>query len=377
MVVSRPLLEVENLTTRFHTAEGVVSAVDGISYTVDAGEVVGIVGESGSGKSVSVRSVLRLIEEPGRIEAGRVYWKGEDVLEMDNAQLRRIRGDEIAAVFQDPMEALDPAYTVGAQIVEAIRAHEDVPKAAARERAIGLLREVGIPNPEENVDAYPHEYSGGMAQRATIAIGLAGEPDLLVADEPTTGLDVTIQAQLIDLLRDLGERRGMAVVMITHDLGVVAELCERVIVMYAGRIAEQGPLDRVLNSPRHPYTRLFLDSVPRLDNPEALSPIGGSPPNLSDPPSGCRFRTRCPDAAPACARRRPPDVAFAPDHRAACYLHTEEYDGEPGETTVPQAPDEGRVLDRPARSADVSAADSGTADPIDRSDPGRTDGGPQ
>jgi len=373
--VSRPLLEVENLTTRFHTAEGVVSAVDDVSYTVDAGEVVGIVGESGSGKSVSVRSVLRLIEEPGRIESGRVYWKGEDVLGMDDAALRRIRGDEIAAVFQDPMEALDPAYTVGAQIVEAIRAHEDVSKAAARERAVGLLREVGIPTPEENVDAYPHEYSGGMAQRATIAIALAGEPDLLVADEPTTGLDVTIQAQLIDLLRELGEERRLAVVMITHDLGVVAELCERVIVMYAGRIAEQGPLDRVLESPRHPYTRLFLDSVPRLDNPGALSPIGGSPPNLSDPPSGCRFRDRCPDAAPVCARRRPPDVAFGPDHRAACYLHTDAYDGDRDDPTVPPAPDEGRVLDRPAREGDGGAAAPGAAGPADATDPGRTDGG--
>ena len=320
-----PLLEVEDLTTQFHTSDGVVSAVDGISYSVEAGETVGIVGESGSGKSVSVRSIVRLIESPGRIENGVVRWKGQNVLEMSDAELRRVRGDEIAMIFQEPREALDPAYTVGYQIVEAIRAHEEISKSAARERAVELLAEVGIPNPGEAVDRYPHEYSGGMAQRALIAMALACEPDLLIADEPTTGLDVTIQAQVIDLFERLQRDRDMALVMITHDLGVVSELCERVIVMYAGRIAETGPLNRVIDDPKHPYTRTFLRSVPRMDNPGALDPIEGTPPNLADPPSGCRFHPRCPDAKPLCQDARPPDITFDDDRIAACYVHTEEY----------------------------------------------------
>ncbi len=323
--MAEPLLEVENLTTQFHTDEGTVSAVDGISYTVDPGEIVGIVGESGSGKSVSVRSVVRLIDSPGRIEGGHVYWKGTDILRMDADELRSLRGDEIAMVFQDPREALDPAQTVGAQIIEAVRAHRDVTKREGRDRAIELLTEVGIANPSEAISQYPHEYSGGMAQRALIAMALASEPDLLIADEPTTGLDVTIQAQLLDLLRELQQRRDMAIVMISHDLGVVSELCETLIVMYAGRIAEQGAIEEVLVSPKHPYTRLFFESVPRVDNPDALEPIAGSPPNLASPPSGCRFRDRCPEAKPLCAHDRPPEVEFGNGHRAACFASTEEY----------------------------------------------------
>ena len=330
--MSDPLLEVENLTTRFHTDEGTVSAVDDISYTVETGDIVGIVGESGSGKSVSVRSLVRLIDAPGVIEAGRVHWKGQDVLQMNAEELRTLRGNEIAMVFQDPREALDPAQTVGAQIVEAIRAHRDLSRRRARERAIELITEVGIAGPEEAIDDYPHEYSGGMAQRALVAMALASEPDLLIADEPTTGLDVTIQAQILDLLRDLQAERDMAIVMISHDLGVISELCERLIVMYAGRIAEQGMLDDVLSDPKHPYTQLFLESVPRIDNPGDLTPIEGSPPNLADPPSGCRFRDRCPNAKPICAHDRPPEIEFDRGHRAACYAYTEAYrasDAEP------------------------------------------------
>lgn len=320
-----PLLEVDNLTTRFYTDEGVVSAVDGITYAVDAGETVGVVGESGSGKSVSVRSIVRLIDSPGRIEAGTVRWKGEDILSMSEEELRRIRGDEIAMIFQEPREALDPAYTVGYQIVEAIQAHRDLSNSEAKERAVELLEEVGIPNPSEAADRHPHEYSGGMAQRALIAIALASEPDLLVADEPTTGLDVTIQAQVIELFEKLQREREMALILITHDLGVVSELCERVIVMYAGRIAEKGPLDRVIEDPKHPYTRTFLESVPRIDNPGGIDPIGGSPPNLVTPPSGCRFHPRCPEAKPMCKEDQPPTIRFEGDHEAACYVHTDEY----------------------------------------------------
>ncbi len=324
--MANPLLEVDDLVTTFHTDEGEVSAVDGISYEVHQGETVGIVGESGSGKSVSVRSVVRLIEAPGKIESGEVRWKGQNILDMTKKELRNLRGKEIAMIFQEPREALDPAYTVGYQIIEAVQAHRDFSDDQAREEAIDLLAEVGIPNASEAIDRYPHEYSGGMAQRALIAMALASEPDLLIADEPTTGLDVTIQAQVIELFERLQRDREMALVLITHNLGVVSELCERVIVMYAGRIAEKGPLDRIIEDPKHPYTRTFLESVPRIDNPGKLDPIGGVPPNLSNPPTGCRFHPRCPDAEALCSRDRPPEITFEGDHTAFCYLYTEEYE---------------------------------------------------
>ncbi|MFP8955447.1 ABC transporter ATP-binding protein [Natrialbaceae archaeon A-CW3] len=323
--MAAPLLEVENLTTTYQTSEGELSAVDDISYTVFPSNSVGIVGESGSGKSVSVRSIVRLIESPGEIKSGSVRWKGRDILEMSTDELRAIRGNEIAMVFQEPRSALDPAYTVGYQIAEGIRAHEDVSKQAAHERAITLLEEVGIPNAEDAVDRYPHEYSGGMAQRALVAQALACEPDLLIADEPTTGLDVTIQAQVIDLFERLQRTRDMALLMITHDLGVVSEVCDDVIVMYAGRIAEKGSLEEIIADPKHPYTRTFLNSVPRIDNPGELDPIDGMPPNLANPPTGCRFHPRCPDAKPLCREERPPDIEFGPRRMSACYIHTEEY----------------------------------------------------
>ncbi len=343
--MSDPLLDVQNLTTQFYTDEGTISAVDDISYTVETGDIVGIVGESGSGKSVSVRSLVRLIDSPGVIEAGRVYWKGKDVLKMNAEELRTLRGNEIAMVFQDPREALDPAQTVGSQIVEAVRAHRDLNKREARTRAIELLTEVGIAGPEEAIDDYPHEFSGGMAQRALVAMALASEPDLLIADEPTTGLDVTIQAQILDLLRDLQAERDMAIVMISHDLGVISELCERLIVMYAGRIVEQGALDDVLSDPKHPYTQLFLKSVPRIDNPGDLAPIVGTPPNLANPPSGCRFRDRCPNAKPICAHDRPPETEFTRGHQTACYAYTEAYRASDAEPR-PRPEDPEGALDR-------------------------------
>lgn len=321
------ILQVENLVTQFHTAEGTVSAVDDVSFVIEAGDQLGVVGESGSGKSAMVRSLVRLIDTPGRIEAGNVYWKGQDILSLSKSKLRAIRGKEIAMIFQESREALDPALPVGRQIVEALRAHRDVSRADARSRAVELLAEVGLQNPEENVTKYPHEYSGGMAQRAMIAIALASEPDLLIADEPTTGLDVTTQAQIIELLGDLCEQRDMAVIFITHDIGVVSEFCSQLMIMYAGRIVEKGSIDQVLNDPKHPYTVRFLESVPRITHEGDLTPIEGSPPNLSDPPSGCRFRPRCPHEQSLCAETRPPPIEFGEGHTATCYIYTDEYEG--------------------------------------------------
>jgi peptide/nickel transport system ATP-binding protein len=321
--MSDDLLEVENLSTKFYTERGVVSAVDDVSFSLVAGETVGIVGESGSGKSAMVRSITRLIENPGRIEAGSVYWNGRDLLSMTDDELREVRGDEISMVFQHPAEALDPAYMVGTQIVEAIQAHEPIEQESAWQRAVGLLEDVGLQNPEEFAHKYPHEYSGGMAQRALIAVALAARPELLIADEPTTGLDVTTQAQLIELLLELCQDRDMSVLFITHDVSVVSELCDSLMVMYAGRIVERGPMDTLIVDPKHPYTKLFIDSIPRLEEDTELYPIEGAPPNLTDPPSGCRFRTRCPEAMPVCATERPPTYGFGEHHTAACYLYTE------------------------------------------------------
>ncbi|MFB6112403.1 MAG: ABC transporter ATP-binding protein [Halobacteriaceae archaeon] len=345
------LLRVENLTTRFYT-DRVVSAVDGISYTLDTGDTMGIVGESGSGKSVSVRSLVGLIDEPGRIDDGAVYWKGEDLVTADAQRLREVRGAEIGMVFQNAKAAFDPTYSVGAQLVEAIRAHRDCSRGVARSRAADLLAEVGIPNPEENLDRYPHEYSGGMAQRAMIAMALAGEPELLIADEPTTGLDVSIQAQIIDLFRDLVEEREMALILISHDLGVVSQVCERFLVMYAGRIAERGRREAVLSEPKHPYTQAFLASIPDVDRPRDLSSIPGSPPNLEDPPAGCRFHPRCPKADDGlCNGDPPPEIGFGDGHAASCYVYTAEYQG-------PAEPEEG--LD------DTREGDGDREPPLDR-----------
>ena len=325
---AEPLLSVEDLTTRFY-ADRVVSAVDGVSYDLRAGETLGIVGESGSGKSVSVRSLVGLVESPGSVDAGSVRWKGEELVGAGKRTLRRVRGAGIGMVFQNAKSAFDPTYTVGEQIVEAVRAHRELSKRDARERAAELLAEVGLPNPESNLDAYPHEYSGGMAQRAMVAMSLAGEPELLIADEPTTGLDVSIQAQIIDLFRRLAEEREMALILISHDLGVVSQVCERMLVMYAGRVVERGTRRQMLEAPRHPYTRSFLASIPDVDRRKAFSSIPGSPPDLGSPPSGCRFHPRCPVAdAGLCDTERPPDVDFGEGQVATCHAYTDEYAGE-------------------------------------------------
>ena len=300
--MAEPLLEVKDLKVSFRTEDGVVRAVDGVSFTVDQGEVLGIVGESGSGKSVTMMSVLRLINDPNMQVEGEVVYKGRDLMKLHKDEMREVRGDEIAMIFQDPMTSLNPVYRVGDQIVEAILTHQDVGKPAARRRAVELLRQVGIPHAQGRVDDYPHQFSGGMRQRAMIAMALANNPDILIADEPTTALDVTIQAQIIELIDQLKDDFNSAVVLITHDLGVVAEIANEIIVMYAGRVVERAPTRQLFYDPQHPYTWGLLGSIPRLDRPkqERLHSIKGMPPSLINLPEGCKFRPRCPYAFDKC-----------------------------------------------------------------------------
>jgi oligopeptide/dipeptide ABC transporter ATP-binding protein len=297
-----PLLEVRDLSVSFNTEDGVVRAVDGVSFTLGQGEVLGIVGESGSGKSVTMMSILRLITDPNAVFSGDVLYKGRDVMGLPADRMREVRGGEIAMIFQDPMTALNPVYRVGDQIVEAILTHQRIGRAAAKRRAAELLGAVGIPQPERRADDFPHQFSGGMRQRAMIAMALANDPDVLIADEPTTALDVTIQAQILELIARLKDEFDSAVILITHDLGVVAGIADRVAVMYAGRIVESGPRRDLFYDPQHPYTWGLLGSIPRLDRPrqDRLHSIAGMPPSLIDPPGGCRFRPRCPHSFDRC-----------------------------------------------------------------------------
>jgi oligopeptide/dipeptide ABC transporter ATP-binding protein len=300
--MAEPLLEVKDLKVRFRTEDGVVKAVDGVSMTLDKGEVLGIVGESGSGKSVTMMSVMRLINDPNMQVEGEVIYKGRDIMKLGKERMREVRGGEIAMIFQDPMTSLNPVYRVGDQICEAILEHQQIDKSQARRRAIDLLDQVGIPQPDARVDDYPHQFSGGMRQRAMIAMALANNPDILIADEPTTALDVTIQAQIIELIDRLKDDFGSAVVLITHDLGVVADIADRIAVMYAGRVVEYGEKRDIFYDPQHPYTWGLLGSIPRLDRPklERLHSIEGMPPSLINPPQGCKFRPRCPHAFDKC-----------------------------------------------------------------------------
>src|ERR671915_1015466 len=290
------LLEIDNLTVHFDTDDGVVKAVDGISYTVDRGQTLGIVGESGSGKSVSSLTVMGLSRSRNARISGSIKFDGKELLTASDAELRRIRGDDIAMIFQDPLSSLHPFYKVGAQIVEAIRTHRDVTKQQAYDRAVEMLGLVGIPEPRKRAEAYPHEFSGGMRQRAMIAMALANDPKLLIADEPTTALDVTVQAQILELIERLQSEFDTAVVVITHDLGVVAEMTDEIAVMYAGRVVERARADTIFSAPEHPYTWGLLSSIPRLDSPrdEELVPIPGRPPSLITLPPGCSFHPRCP-----------------------------------------------------------------------------------
>jgi len=324
---AEPLLRVEELRVEFPTEDGVVHAVDGITYQVYRGRTLGIVGESGSGKTVASMTTLGLTRGPGARISGRILFEGRDLITLSEGELRAIRGNEIAMIFQDPLSALHPLYSVGFQLVEAVLAHRDVPKAKARERAIELLGLVGIPDPGRRVDDYPHELSGGMRQRAMIAMALANDPKLLIADEPTTALDVTVQAQILDLLERLQRELDMAIVIITHDLGVVAEMADDVAVMYAGRIVETASAELLFAGPGHPYTWGLLKSIPTLSGSrdEQLVPIPGTPPSLINRPSGCRFHPRCPYAQPDHARIDPllEPVPEEATHHVACLLEPE------------------------------------------------------
>jgi peptide/nickel transport system ATP-binding protein/oligopeptide transport system ATP-binding protein len=323
----QPLLEVKELRTYFRGDEGVARSVDGVSYTVLAGETLGVVGESGCGKSVTALSILGLVEMPPGFHAGgEILFRGEDLLEAGEARMRRIRGNDISMIFQEPMTALNPVFTVGDQIMETVMLHQGLDRRAAREHAIAMLEKVGIPSPEQRVDEYPHQLSGGMRQRVMIAMAMACSPQLLIADEPTTALDVTIQAQVLSLISDLQEREGMSVILITHDLGVVAQTADHVAVMYAGKVVEYGSVGEIFERPRHPYTIGLFHSLPDLAAPgERLATIPGVVPSAFRFPSGCRFRTRCPLASERCAAEEPPLVPLpdAAGHTVACH-HLEE-----------------------------------------------------
>ncbi|AHG03092.1 peptide ABC transporter ATP-binding protein [Halobacterium sp. DL1] len=321
-----PLLSVRDLHIQFDTEDGTVRAVDGVSFDVEPGETVCLVGESGSGKTVACESITKLIPTPpGEITGGEVDFDGENLAALSSRELEAYRGCRIGHVFQNPQGALDPVYTVGDQLVEAIRLHRDVPKSVARERAIELLDRVGIGDVEERIDDYPHQFSGGMKQRVVIAMALACDPDLLIADEPTTALDVTIQAQVLRLLDDLQDERGMAMVFVTHDLGVVAEIADRVVVMYAGKVMETGDVYQVFENPSHPYTKALLNCLPGRGR--ALETIGGTLPDPTDPPEGCRFHPRCPHAEPACEEGDQPafeDVGG--EHDVSCVLYGSDHE---------------------------------------------------
>jgi oligopeptide/dipeptide ABC transporter ATP-binding protein len=349
---AEPLLVVDGLRTSFHTSDGIVRAVDGINFSVDRGEIMGLVGESGCGKSVTSLSILRLVARPGVIEAGRIMFDGRDLLTLTGDEMRKLRGDAISMIFQQPTSSLNPVWDVGAQIAEVLELHRNMKGKAARSRSLELLRMVGIPDPERRLKAYPHELSGGMAQRVMIAMALACEPDLLIADEPTTALDVTIQAQILDLMRNLRAETGTAIILITHDLGVVAEMCDRVAVMYAGEIVEQSDVATLFREPLHPYTRGLIGSIPLMgDIRDELAVIPGNVPNLIDLPTGCRF-------APRCAARVEREVTLSTEahpqlravgtgHDVRCWMYHDE---------------EGRMLPRPtltpireAAAAEVTA----------------------
>jgi oligopeptide/dipeptide ABC transporter ATP-binding protein len=324
-----PLLAVDDLRVGFATEDGRVQAVDKVSFELAPGEVLAIVGESGSGKSVTAQTLIGLTRSPNSVIEGSVRLRGEELISMSESELQKIRGRQIAMIFQDPMTSMNPVYTVGRQIIEAIRAHDSgTSKGDAHKRAIELLEAVGIPDSARRVDDYPHEFSGGMRQRAMIAMGLALEPSVLIADEPTTALDVTIQAQILDLIQDLNRSRGLATILITHDLGVVAEVADRVLVMYGGKVVERGTLDDIFYDPQHPYTWGLLGSMTRLDQPRPhrLPQISGAPPSLLNLPSGCAFRPRCPHEFAKCTQvpeleaRLPDD----PNHRDRCWLEPEQ-----------------------------------------------------
>jgi len=327
------ILEVRNLRTSFPTAGGFVHAVDNVSFNVRKGEALALVGESGCGKSVTAMSIMRLVAPPGRITAGQVRFKGRNLADLSEREMRTVRGNDIAMVFQEPMTSLNPVFKIGAQVAEAVRIHQKVSKKEAWKRAGEMLELVSIPDPVKRLDDYPHQLSGGMRQRVMIAMALSCDQELLIADEPTTALDVTIQAQIMELLASLQQRLGLAILLITHDLGIVAEFCERVIVMYTGRIVEEAPVRDLFANPAHPYTRGLLHSLPSVSGgdpavPHRLPTIKGMVPPINNLPRGCKFNPRCPDVMDICLGNEPARMVVSPGHEARCYLHGDEADPE-------------------------------------------------
>jgi peptide/nickel transport system ATP-binding protein len=331
------LLEVNDLKTYFRTDDGVVKAVDGVNFSVEKGKTLGIVGESGSGKSVTCLTIMGLNPKKNTITTGEALFNGENLLRMPSKRLRDIRGNDIAMIFQDPMTSLNPVHSVGKQLVEAIQLHQDVSKRQAKNRALDLLKAVGIPRADRRIDDYPHQFSGGMRQRVMIAMALVNDPDLLIADEPTTALDVTTQAQILELMHRLQQEFGSAIIMITHDLGVIAEIADEVVVMYAARVAEKGTVDHIFKRPQHPYTWGLLGSLPRLDaDLDRLVQIQGQPPSLLNPPRGCRFNPRCPYVMSICKEEEPQlrSVSDEAEHLQACHLDEQTKDREAAKLTA-------------------------------------------
>ena len=320
-----PLLQVKNLCTSFNVDAGEVRAVNGISFNLDKGKVLGIVGESGSGKSVTAYSIMRILVEPGKIVGGEILFNGEDIVKYSKKQMREFRGKRVSIIFQDPMTSLNPTFTIGNQLREAILLHTDRNRAEANARALEMLQLVGVNEPEKRLKQYPHELSGGMRQRVMIAMALACEPDILIADEPTTALDVTIQAQILELMKDLQKKMGMAIIMITHDLGVIADMCDEIIVMYAGRVCERGTVDEIFYNPRHEYTKGLLRSIPTLNGGhDKLIPIAGSPVDLTNLPAGCAFASRCDRCMKICLTDQPEEVRVNDSHIASCWMNVKQ-----------------------------------------------------
>ena len=316
------LLQVTDLHTSFFTPAGEVKAVNGLSFSLDEGKVLGIVGESGSGKSVTAYSVLQILASSGKIVSGSIKYRGEELVGASKETMGKIRGNKISIIFQDPMTSLNPVFTIGNQLMEAIMLHTDRNKEQAKERAIEMLRLVGVNEPEKRIKQYPHEFSGGMRQRVMIAMALACEPDILIADEPTTALDVTIQAQILDLIKDLQKQLGMSVILITHDLGVVAEMCDEVIVMYAGEVCERGTADEIFYNPKHEYTKGLMRSIPTVsDEDRRLEPIGGTPVDLLNMPDGCPFAPRCDRAMKVCLSHKAKEISINENHAASCWFN--------------------------------------------------------
>ena len=324
-MMDTPLLQVKNLCTTFEVGAGEVRAVNGVSFNLDRGKVLGIVGESGSGKSVTAYSIMRILVEPGKIVGGEVLFKGDNIVNYSEKQMREFRGKRVSIVFQDPMTSLNPTFTIGNQLREAILLHTDRNRAQANARALEMLQLVGVNEPEKRLKQYPHELSGGRRQRVMIAMALACEPDILIADEPTTALDVTIQAQIPELMKDLQKKMGMAIIMITHDLGVIADMCDEIIVMYAGRVCERGTVDEIFYNPRHEYTKGLLRSIPTLDMHHAkLHPIAGSPVDLTNMPKGCAFASRCDRCMKICLTELPEEVSVNDSHKASCWMNVKQ-----------------------------------------------------